>query len=54
MKIKEDIVMKDVSKKIMRVVKAVALDAAKINANTSCVCILHQPKAPTALKALKK
>lgn len=54
MKIKEDVVMKNVSKKIMRAIKAVALDAAKINANTSCVCILHQPKAPVALKALKK
>lgn len=46
--------MKKRTKQLSEVVAKIALKAAIISANTTCVYYAHQPKLPKSVKALRK
>lgn len=41
-------------KKTVKVLAAASKKMAEINANSACVCWVHQPKMPESVKKLRK
>jgi AgrD protein len=53
-KLKVVMVMRNLMVKLSKAVACLALSVTTMNVNTTCICLIHQPKLPKGAEKLRK